>query len=62
MERHTGFWAQVLGIAGNHDQGERIEIPPRLLREGAGRPTQRNSSSGEYEREQKLDEVADSGL
>jgi exonuclease SbcD len=26
--------AQVVGISGNHDQGERIEIPPRLLREG----------------------------
>ena len=26
--------AQVVAISGNHDQGERIEVPPRLLRPG----------------------------
>ncbi|MEC8814911.1 MAG: exonuclease subunit SbcD, partial [Actinomycetota bacterium] len=34
LERVVDAGAQVVGIAGNHDQGERIEIPPRLLREG----------------------------
>jgi exonuclease SbcD len=34
LERIVDTGAQVVGIAGNHDQGERIEIPPRLLREG----------------------------
>ena len=34
LEQIVDAGAQVVGIAGNHDQGERIEIPPRLLREG----------------------------
>jgi exonuclease SbcD len=34
LERIVDAGAQVVGIAGNHDQGERIEIPPRLLRDG----------------------------
>ena len=34
LEQIVDAGAQGVGIAGNHDQGERIEIPPRLLREG----------------------------
>ena len=34
LERIVDAGAQVVAISGNHDQGERIEVPPRLLRPG----------------------------
>ncbi len=34
LNRIVEAGAQVVAISGNHDQGERIEVPPRLLRPG----------------------------
>ncbi len=34
LDRIVDAGSQVVGIAGNHDQGQRIELPPRLLRDG----------------------------
>tara|TARA_B100001964_G_C14180892_1_gene576188 strand:+ start:10 stop:1164 length:1155 start_codon:yes stop_codon:yes gene_type:complete len=34
LERIVEAGAQVVAISGNHDQGERIEVPPRLLKPG----------------------------
>ena len=34
LDRIVDAGAQVVAISGNHDQGERIEVPPRLLRPG----------------------------
>lgn len=34
LERIVDAGAQVVAISGNHDQGERIEVPARLLRPG----------------------------